>query len=302
MKKKIKSKKTTLKLNSKVLSAVLPVALVFLGAAIVFINIVSPVPKGVNTEMNPTQAAVLVASPILPISPAPTATPTQVYKGYCLKVPVIYYHHIQPMAEARAKSQKSLTVDNGTFDSQMAYLSSKGYSAISAEQLGNALITKSGVPVKPVVITVDDGYSDFYTYAYPILQKYHLVASLAIPAGRLGNDGHMSWDQLKQLVGSGKIFAYSHTWSHANLTKVSAKKAQYEVLTAKVQLQQFLGKVSNVLFYPYGAVNNSAISVLSANGYRVGYTTEPGFVQCDSFLMSLHRTMIGNSSLASYGL
>lgn len=246
---------------------VLPVVLVFLCAAIVLANTVTPA-----------------------------------YKGYCLNVPVIYYHHVQPMVEARAKGKESLTVDNRIFESQMAYLSLKGYSAISASQLTNALIAKSGLPAKPVIITFDDGYSDFYTYAYPTLQKYHLVASLAIPTGLLGNAGHMSWDQLKQVLEGGQIFVYSHTLSHANLTKVSTKKAQHEIVTAKKQLQQFLDKSSNVFFYPYGAVNSSVISVLRANGYQAGYTTKPGSVQCDSFLMSLHRTEIGNSSLASYGL
>lgn len=262
-----RTKKSTLWLCLGLLMTVVSVTLVFLGVAIVHNNAVSPI-----------------------------------YEGYCLNVPVILYHHIQPMAEAKTKGQQDWTIDSEIFDSQMAYLSTKGYNTISAGQLANALITKSGIPTKPIVITVDDGYSDFYTYAYPILQKYNLVASLAIPAGRVGDSKHMNWDQLNQMVGSGKIFIYSHTFTHANLTKVSNEKAQYEVLMAKRQLQQFLGKTSNVFFYPYGAVNNNAIAVLSANDYQVGYTTKPGSVQCDSFLMKLHRIEIGSSSLASYGL
>ncbi len=81
------AKKSTLRLSLGVLMTVLSVALVLLGVAIVRINAVSPV-----------------------------------YEGYCLNVPVILYHHIQPMAEAKAKGQQDWTIDNEIFDSQMEFL------------------------------------------------------------------------------------------------------------------------------------------------------------------------------------
>lgn len=243
-----------------------------------------------------------VPAPSVVPTPSPSVTPQPVYTGYCLKVPVIFYHHVEPLAQAKTEGHAQLTVDSGIFDTQMAYLSSHGYTTVSAEQLANALISKSGLPGKSIVVTADDGYSDFYTYAFPVLQKYHMVVSLAIPTGLLGNNGYMNWDQLKQMVGTGKIFVYNHTWSHYNLAVAAKDKAQYEISTAKSQLQSYLGKVSNVFFYPYGGVGNIALSVLGTNGYNVGFTTLPGSTQCDSFLMSLHRTRIGNSPLSTYGL
>lgn len=236
-------------------------------------------------------------------SPTPSPTPAPVvYRGFCLNVPVIFYHHIQPLSEAKENGNGGLTVDPETFDAQMAYLVSRGYTTISAERLAEALLGKAGLPAKSIVVSMDDGYADIYTYAYPIMQKYGIVASLAISTGLLNNPGYMSWDQLRQMTSSGKVFVYNHTWSHANLYQASKEKAQYEVVTAKGQLAEYLGSNSSVFFHPYGGASNEAIGVLRANGYSAAFSTIPGSTQCDSFLMNLRRTRIGNSALSAYGL
>ncbi len=221
--------------------------------------------------------------------------------GYCLNVPVLLYHHIEPMAQAKQEGHAWLTVDPATFDQQMSYLASKGYTSISADTLAQALITHQNLP-KSVVLTFDDGYQDFYTYAYPVISKYNLTANLAIPTGLMNNPGYLNWDQLKQMVASGKVFAYDHTWSHSSLPKDSQEKAQFEILTAKKQLEQNLGRPVNIFVYPYGSENGNTINLLRSDGFIAAFSTVSGFTQCNSFIMSLHRNRIGNSPLSSFGL
>lgn len=267
-------------------------------------------PRQVEASKSTEEGIQEVTSSALATLPTPAATPTPIpseepepnYTGYCLNVPVIFYHHVQPMAEAQAQWHAQFTVDSGVFDAQMAYLVGQGYTPISAKQLADVLINKRGLPSKPVVVTIDDGYEDIYKYAYPIIQKYGIQISLAISTGLLNNPNYMSWDQLKQMAGSGNVTFYNHSWSHANIAGVSRDKALYEVSTAKKQLSEYLDSNNNVFFYPYGGINNVATDVLRENEYAVGFSTLPGTIQCDSFLMSLHRTRIGNSALSSYGL
>lgn len=263
--------------------------------------------KALGARESTVAAAVVTPKPSPSPSVKPTVAPSAsasaapvVYSGFCLNVPVIFYHHVQPLSEAKEQNHAQLTVDNGIFDTQMAYLVSRGYTAVSAEQLGNALLSKTKLPGKPIVISFDDAYADFYKYGYPIMQKYHLISSLAVPTGLLENGSYFNWGQLKEMVGSGQVFAYNHTWSHYNIGAASVEKAQSEVSTAKAQLQENLGKSSSVFFYPYGGIGNT--KVLYNNGYNVAFSTIGGTMQCDSFLMSLHRTRIGNSPLASYGI
>jgi peptidoglycan/xylan/chitin deacetylase (PgdA/CDA1 family) len=221
---------------------------------------------------------------------------------YCLNVPVLMYHHIQPYNLAKERGQTSLTVDNEVFDQQMAYLASSGYTAISAEQLINALLTKTGLPGKPIVITMDDGYKDNFEYAYPIIQKYGLTANIMIPTGLMENSGWLTWSDLKTMVDSGRFFAYDHTWSHTSLVGLPDDKIQTEIMTAKKQLEEHLGRSITVFTYPYGSQNSRVINVLANNGFSGAFSTIGGSYQCNSFIMALHRTRIGNGPLSSYGL
>ncbi|MDO8639505.1 MAG: polysaccharide deacetylase family protein [bacterium] len=235
--------------------------------------------------------------------PTPTQIPTPTpYSGFCLKVPVLMYHHVQPSAMAKEKGQSGLTVDSGIFDQQMGYLVSNGYTSISGLQLIEALRNHTPLAPKSVVITLDDGYRDAYEYAYQILQKYHLTANMAIPTGLMEGTDYLTWGQIQEMSRSGLIYFMDHTWSHSSLGNADINKIKYEVETAKQQLEQKTGQGINIFVYPYGSFGNNVINVLQQDGFVGAFSTIQGLVQCDTFIMDLHRTRIGNTSLSYYGL
>jgi len=240
------------------------------------------------------------------ITPYPTITitPTPVpLTGFCLHVPVLMYHHIQPESVAKELGQTSLTVDNGIFDQQMAYLVVHGYTPIWADELINALLTRSQLPGKPVMVTMDDGYADNATYSLPVLQKYGIKANLMLTSGLVGgNPDMLTWDQVNQMKGSGLIYFTNHTWSHYAINHGPQSKIESEIDVAQTEIQEHTGQTVNIFTYPYGSFNNNAIQVLQTKGYVGAFSEIPGQYQCDSFVMTLHRTRIGNASLASYGL
>ncbi len=239
------------------------------------------------------------ASPTAKITPTPTEQPPS---GFCLNVPVLMYHHVEPYEIARKEGHAQLTVDAGTFDSQMKYLAEKGYNTISAEELVRALIAHTPLPPKTIVITLDDGYSDNYTYAFASAKKYNTRINLMIPTGLLGNSGYMTWDNLKEMVNSGLAYAYDHTWSHYSIAKGSYQKVEQEIVLAKQQLEQQLGKPVVIFTYPYGPSSQMAIEILKKNGFLGAFTTNPSHIQCDSYIYTLKRTRIGNASLSFYGI
>lgn len=235
--------------------------------------------------------------------PSTTPTPTpEVLSGFCLRVPIILYHHIQPWKNAKDQGQTALSVDNVVFDGQMNYLVSHGYNTITVGQLVNALRTHAQLPQKSIVITLDDGYKDAYKYAYPIFQKYHLVANLAIATGLLNGPDYISWSQLEEMARSGLISVLNHTWSHFSLPNGTSEKASVEIDTASQQIEQHTGQKNNTFVYPYGSFNNAIIGILQKKGFLAALSTNPGLIQCDSFIMSLHRTRIGSISLSHYDL
>jgi peptidoglycan/xylan/chitin deacetylase (PgdA/CDA1 family) len=275
--------------------------LVFLGLFLTIDNQKRVVPYESRTKI---LSSPLRYTPL--ISPYPTITiiPTPVpLTGFCLHVPIMTYHHIQPESIAKDLGQTSLTVDNGIFDQQMAYLTANGYTPIWANELINALLTHAQLPGKPVMITMDDGYADNATYALPILQKYGIKANLMLVSGLVGGNSDMlTWDQVNQMKSSGLIYFTNHTWSHYAITNGLQSKIESEIDLAQTEIQEHTEQTVNVFTYPYGSFNNNAIQTLQRKGYIGAYSTIPGQYQCDSFVMTLHRTRIGNGSLASYGL
>lgn len=247
----------------------------------------------------------VVVRRIISVTPTPTQIPIPTsisLAGYCLRVPVLMYHHIQPEAAAKTLGQTSLTVDNGIFDQQMAYLAASGYTPIWANELINALVTHTGLPGKPIVITIDDGYADNDTYALPVLKKYGFKANLMLASGLVGaNSDMLTWGQVNDLKNNG-VYITNHTWSHYSIANGSQAKIESEIDTAQNQIQRYTGQTVNVFTYPYGAFNNNAIATLQRKGYIGAFTEIPGQYQCDSFIMTLHRTRVGNAPLSAYGI
>ena len=295
-----------MKKNKSFLKALFFVLVVLLLVRFISVKIASVEENKIKSPLSlsskPTSSPTIkpTPTPIPTPTPVPTPAPTPVPAGYCLNVPVLFYHHVQPQADAITNKQTAQSVDAGVFDQQMAYLNQKGYTTISASDLVNALKNHTGVPANSVVVTLDDGYADQYGHAFPIARKYNIKLSLLIASGLVNNSGFMNWGQIGEIKNSGG-YIVNHTWSHFSLPAGSVEKMKYEIETAKSQIESFTGQKSDVFGYPYGSFSDLSIKVLRDEGYIGAFSTLPGTTQCDSFIMTLHRTRIGNGSLSSYG-
>lgn len=300
--KKVKKRAVKLKRHSLLLFFL--IILVF-GVGIRFVilssknKIVSFPSKSVSQVKAPVKKAALI-TPYPTVKTTPTPVPLT---GFCLRVPILTYHHIQPETVAKELKQTSLTVDNGIFEQQMSQLVASGYTPIFANELINSLITHSVLPGKPIMVTMDDGYADNYNYALPVLKKYNIKANLMLASGLVGSNPDMlTWDEVREMKSSGLFYFTNHTWSHSSLIRISQGKIENEIDTAKIQIEQYTGQNVNIFTYPYGEFNNNAVQTLQRKGYVGAFTTIPGVYQCDSFIMTLHRYHIGNASLSAYGI
>ncbi|HSW97447.1 MAG TPA: polysaccharide deacetylase family protein [Candidatus Saccharimonadales bacterium] len=229
---------------------------------------------------------------------------------FCLNVPVLMYHHVQPMPIAESRGQSSLTVDTTVFDQQMQYLVTHGYKTISAEDLVLAIRNHTYIPPTDVVITLDDGYEDNYTDAFAVAKKYKVILNMMIPTGLLNNhpentdNYYLSWTELKEMVDSGLVNAYDHSWSHYPMGTGDFSKNQFEILTPKQQLEQNLGKTVDIFTYPYGSGQDMpwVMDLLQKDGFIGAFSTIGGSDQCESFIMSLHRYHVGSSYFPDFGI
>lgn len=76
---------------------------------------------------------------------------------------------------------------------QLDYLS-RHYQFLSLSKLLDCYEQQQPIPSKSVVITFDDGFRDNFTNAYPILQRYHVPATVFLVTGCVSS-GDLVWPQ-----------------------------------------------------------------------------------------------------------
>lgn len=196
------------------------------------------------------------------------------------------FHYVRHVNKTKDPLGYNLSIEGDTFEKMLRYFAENGYHSVHAADL-----LHTSLPQNPIVLTFDDGYVDFYTTAWPLLQKYHLTASEAIISGRMDGKQYMTPAQVKEINQNG-IEILSHTVHHADLAK--DPNQQSEIEESKKFLENLLGKKIQGLVYPSGKYNAETIRMLKKAGYSLAFTTKPGFADLAGNLFELRRIRIDN--------
>ena len=100
-------------------------------------------------------------------------------------VPILMYHSVDP----NAVPGNRLAVSVNTFERQMRFLKDRHYNVVPLYVIASLVKDRRKIPPKTIAITFDDGYKDNYTYAFPILKKYNLPATMFIIVNEVGKIG-----------------------------------------------------------------------------------------------------------------
>lgn len=214
-------------------------------------------------------------------------------------VPILMYHYIGNNPNPKDLARNTLSVSPGKFEEQMSYLSSHGYTPITLDTLYGIFNHQTSPPPKPIVLTFDDGYIDFYTTAYPILRKYNFHAVSFIPTGLIGGVYYMNWSQIKEIQAGGLVNFEAHSVSHANLPTLSSQKVLQELFNSKNVLGIRIGYPVNFIAYPYGTSNQIVQGLAKKVGFVGGLGTWYSKASSVSFNMPRIR-ITGGMSLKDF--
>lgn len=164
---------------------------------------------------------------------------------------------------------------------ELQYLKNNGYETIYKTDIGNLENF-----TKPVWLTFDDGWEDFYLNAYPIFKEYNMKASYYIITDLVGTPGYVKEEQLKEMKESGLIDIQSHTVTHPRLASLSKEKITEELSNSKKYLKEKFDIDSDVICYPYGSFNNTVLSISKDLGYKFGLAMDGGV-----YYTSKHKDM-----------
>lgn len=150
-----------------------------------------------------------------------------------------------------------MAVSASNLAEQLAWLRAQGYAAISMDQVLLAKAGKATLPDKSFLLTVDDGYEDFYKNIFPILQLYKVPAVFAL-MGKWTETGQparnetdpyfkkqrfANWSQIREMQRSGLVEIASHSYDlhHGILanpqgnTQPSAVALEYDKTSAQYE-------------------------------------------------------------------
>lgn len=148
-------------------------------------------------------------------------------------IPILIYHSINE--PRRDHVWGVLSLPPAVFARQMEYLRRAGLAPITLQEAYEGLQNPALLPPNPVVVTFDDGYLDNWLFAFPILEKYRIPATVfppnafidrrpglrerrGIAPGDPASYGFMSFDELRQMEASGLVRIESHSMTHGEIT------------------------------------------------------------------------------------
>lgn len=256
------------------------VALILIGSLIFFISsksetkadaiIPSSVPKTVDTKKEqidqPTKQNALTL-PNVEIS--------------SLNIPILMYHHIRDYTDPSDPIGVGLSVSTVKFTSQLDKIKDKGFHTITFNDIENG-----DIPSKPIILSFDDGYENFYQNAFPALKQRGMTAISYVISGKKDSN-YMTENQIREISDAG-IEIGDHTISHPDLSTLTEQKQRTEIFQSRDNLEKIIGKKIISFCFPSGKYNETTLALIKEAGFVFATTTKPGQAHFDK-LFELQR-------------
>ncbi len=211
-----------------------------------------------------------------------------------IDIPIFVYHDIVDTITGEEFMQT--TKEN--FEAQITGLQKIGYEFIRYDDLIRYSKGEKKLKEKSILLTFDDGYEGNYYILYPIIQKYQIPITINIIDNNVGNNGYLTWEQIKEMNQSGLVDIYTHSRYHEYSDTVSTEQYISDVQYAHEHIEKQLEKpIAKVFTYPYGVNQEEKIEALSQAGF-IQNLTDNRVNQSESLdLSKLHREYPLNDSV-----
>ncbi len=241
-------------------------------------------------------------TPTIPPSETPLPSLTPTLTAYLrgpgeIMIPILLYHHIG----SSLQGDTIYYVPPDAFERQMNLLYQWGYRTISVELLARAINEGAELPLKPVILTFDDGSETVYTTALPIMQKYGFTGTAYIIYNYMWVPGYMDADEIRALYAAGWEIG-SHGLSHQDLPEHPARQKS-EIVESRKKLQGQLDLPILSFSYPFGAYDKDSLYYVHYAGYIAAMGLGEETLQGKENLFYLYRQPVkGTDDLISFAL
>lgn len=124
-------------------------------------------------------------------------------------------------------------------------------------------------------IMFDDGNRSDYSIALPALARRGLQANMFVLAGKVGQRGYLSRDDIQALAAQGHAIG-SHGMDHVNWCTLDAPALAREVEQSRALLEDIVQQSIQSVAIPFGIYNRQVLNALRHAGYRHIYSSDRG--------------------------
>ena len=190
-------------------------------------------------------------------------------------LPILIYHYVEYVKDPGDTIRQSLNILPATFEAQIKTLKDAGYTFITPNQIDD--LEKGRLAVeKPIVLSFDDGYEDFYTDVLPIIKKYNVRVVAYVVSGFVDHKNYLTSKQLQAAIDSQLVEVGAHSMHHLALAKIDPVRARDEVVLSKDYLEKNFGIKVSSFAYPYGSFNSDVVEYVQFAGFSNAVTIVEG--------------------------
>lgn len=206
----------------------------------------------------------------------------ELWPGKDPAIPVLMYHGINA-AHERGHPYYRVNTSPKVFADHMNFLATQGYRTITLQELNDKEFVG-----KTVAITFDDGFSDFYFKAFPILKEHGFRATVFLITASVGESFNgrkcLDWEQIRELHTAGMMFG-SHTHTHPQLIYLDRSTIVQELGRSKSMIEDKLGCAVTDFSYPFRFPEENR----EFKGLIVEELISAGYARCVTTIIGRYR-------------
>ena len=165
---------------------------------------------------------------------------------------IFMLHRVSGFEKNKLPPNENMKVSPEFLEKFISDLKSQGYEFISIDIL-HEILQKGKNIKKQIVFTLDDGYLDNYTHAYPILKKHNVPFTIYITTSFPENSAILWWYILEDLIMENKEILLSNGEKYSCKTSEEKIKTFMVIREKIITLDQnyFLNQLNELLSHYY---------------------------------------------------
>ena len=218
-------------------------------------------------------------------------------------IPALNYHHILNEDENINFRNINTTISFNAFLRQMQWLHDFGVTTLTTKELGRWLNREINLPARAVLLTFDDGLKSVHRYAWPVLSRYSMKATLFVITSRIAKNTtiwnpdilqSLSEDELREISMVFSLQSHSDALHNTigdgtrNIHNYTFQTIERDFGRSRDILERFNPDVF-ALAWPYGSASERADHAAKNAGFHLGFSIERGKINPGDNLLELKR-------------